>query len=197
MERVGANAAGLDRAAEALRRGLIVAYPTETYYGLAADPWQPAALERLLALKGRAPRAPLPLILPSRNHLAVLVTEVPMAAERLMDRHWPGPLTLVLPARQGLPLPLVGPRGVGVRLSPHPVATGLAVRLDAPLVATSANRGGESPAETVDDVASCLPGVDLAVDGGPTAGGAPSTVVAVSPSGEVHTLRQGAIRVRA
>lgn len=196
MERVGANAAGLEQAAETLHDGRLVAYPTETYYGLAADPWQPAALERLLRLKGRDPRAPLPLILPSRDHLAALVAEVPVAAEALMDRHWPGPLTLVLPARPGLPSPLVGPDGVGVRLSPHPVATGLAMRLDAPLVATSANRSGEPPAQTVDEVARRLPGVDLVLDGGPATGGRPSTVVAVDPAGTLKVLRHGAIHVR-
>jgi len=196
MERVGANDAGLDRAAKILRDGRLVAYPTETYYGVAADPWQAAALERLLVLKGRSPRAPLPLILPGRDHLAAVVAEVPVAAEALMDRHWPGPLTLVLPARQGLPSPLVSPDGVGVRLSPDPVATGLAMRLDAPLVATSANRTGEPPALTVDEVAWRLPGVDLAVDGGPATGGQPSTVVAVSLAGKVKVLRHGAIHVR-
>jgi L-threonylcarbamoyladenylate synthase len=196
MERVDANAAGLERAAQALREGRLVAYLTETFYGLAADPWQPVALERLLVLKGRSSGVPLPLILPSRDHLAVVVDEIPGAALVLMDRYWPGPLTLVLPARPGLPAPLLGPGGVGVRLSPHPVASGLAARLDAPLVATSANPAGEPPAETGDEVAERLPGVDLLVDGGPAAGGAPSTVVAVSLSGELKVLRQGAIHVR-
>ncbi len=173
-----------------------MAYPTETFYGLAADPWQPAALERLLALKGRDPSAPLPLILPNRDHLATLVAQVPKDAEALMERYWPGPLTLVLPARPGLPGALTGPEGIGVRLSAHPVATELAVCFQAPLVATSANPGGEPPAQTADHVARCLPGVDLVVDGGPTAGGAPSTVVAVALSGEMTVLRQGAIHVR-
>jgi L-threonylcarbamoyladenylate synthase len=195
MERVGTDVAGLERASEGLRRGLIVAYPTETFYGLAADPWQPVALERLLSLKGRDPQAPLPLILPSRDHLSALVTDIPAAAEVLMDRHWPGPLTLVLPARPGLPSALVGPEGIGVRLSGHRVATDLAVHFGAPLVATSANPGGEPPAQNADHVVRCLPGVDLVVDGGHTAGGAPSTVVAVAMSGAMTVLRQGAIHV--
>jgi len=196
MERVDTHDSGLDQAAARLRKGGIVAYPTETFYGLAADPWQPVALERLLALKGRDPLAPLPLILPSRDHLAALVAQVPTDAEVLMDRYWPGPLTLVLPARAGLPEALVGPAGIGVRLSGHPVAAELAARLDAPLVATSANPSGEPPAQTADQVARYLPGVDLLVDGGRTAGGKPSTVVAVALSGEVTVLRQGAIHVR-
>ncbi len=196
MERVGANASGLERAAEGLRGGLIVAYPTETFYGLAVDPWQPDALERLLSLKGRDPQVPLPLILPSRDHLAALVTNVSASAAALMERHWPGPLTLVLPARSGLPSALLGPEGIGVRLSGHRVATDLAVRFGAPLVATSANPSGDPPAQNADQVAQCLPGVDLLVDGGPTAGGAPSTVVVVASSGEITVLRQGAIHVR-
>lgn len=195
MERVDATPEGLERAAQVLREGRLVAYPTETFYGLAADPWQPEALERLLTLKGRATTAPLPLILPSPEHLDGLVESIPKAARKLMDRHWPGPLTLVLPARDGLPAPLVGSHGVGVRCSSHEVATNLAVLLDAPLVATSANRSGEPAAESADDVEERLPGVDLVVDGGPSAGGAPSTVVAVGPSGELEVLRQGAIQL--
>ena len=95
MERVGSQPADLERAAEALRAGLVVAYPTETYYGLAADAWQPAALQRLLTLKGRT-GAPRSLILASREQLDRVVEQVPAAAVSLMDRHWPGPLTLVL-----------------------------------------------------------------------------------------------------
>lgn len=195
MERVSAQAADLGHAAAALRAGQLVAYPTETFYGLAADAWQPAALARLRALKDRPAGAPLPLILPSLDHLDRVAREVPAAAKELMERHWPGALTLVLPARPGLPAPLVGPDGVGVRLSSHPVASGLARCLDAPLVATSANPAGVPPAASADEVAARLPGVDLLVDGGPTAGGAPSTVVAVDAAGSVRVLRQGVIHV--
>lgn len=195
MERVATHGSDLERAAAALRAGLLVAFPTETFYGLAADAWQPAALGRLLALKDRDASAPLPLILPSAEHLGRVSVDVPPAARALMERHWPGPLTLVLPARADLPAPLVGPEGVGVRLSSHAVASGLAQRLDAPLVATSANPGGASPAASAEEVAERLPGVDLLVDGGPTAGGVPSTVVAVSRSGTLRVLRQGEIHV--
>lgn len=195
MERVSAQTADLEHAAAALRDGQLVAYPTETFYGLAADAWQPAALARLLALKDRGAGAPLPLILPSLDHLDRVVREVPAAARVLMERHWPGALTLVLPARPALPAPLVGVHGVGVRLSSHAVASGLARCLDAPLVATSANPGGAPPAVSAAEVTERLPEVDLLVDGGPTAGGEPSTVVAVSAAGSVRVLRIGAIHV--
>jgi L-threonylcarbamoyladenylate synthase len=195
MERVGTGAADLARAAAAIAAGRLVAYPTETFYGLAADPWQPAALARLLDLKGRPAGAPLPVILAHRDHLAALVDRIPDAARALMDRHWPGPLTLVLPARPGLPAPLLSAWGVGVRVTPHPVAAGLATRLAGPLVATSANRRGAPPAQTADEVAAELPEVDLVVDGGSVAGGAPSTVVAVDAAGTLTILRAGAIHV--
>jgi len=197
MELLGSQPADLERAAEALRAGQLVAYPTETYYGLAADAWQPAALERLLTLKGRSSGAPLSLILARREQLSRLVGVVPAAAVPLMERHWPGPLTLVMPARRDLPASLVGPFGVGVRLSPHPVATGLARVLGAPLVATSANRSGAPPAASAHDVALALPAVDLVLDGGPTAGGPASTVVAVAADGTIQVLRQGAVHVGA
>ncbi len=196
MEQVGSQPEDLQRAVGALRAGLVVAYPTETFYGLAADAWQPAALQRLLALKGRT-GAPLSLILAHPEQLDRVVEQVPAAARVLMDRHWPGPLTLVLPARADVPAPLVGPAGVGVRLSPHPVACELARLLDAPLVATSANRSGEPPASTAGEVARGLPGVDLVLDGGATAGGAPSTVVAMDAAGTLSVLRRGAIHVGA
>ncbi len=195
MVRLPTRPADLERAAEALRAGMCVAYPTETSYGLGVDPWHPTALDHLLARKGRDVDSPLPLVLADRGQLERVVKQVPAAARHLMDKAWPGPLTLVLPARSGLPAPLVGPLGVGVRISSHPVATALARLLGAPLVATSANHRGAPPAMSADQVARDLGWVDLLLDAGEAPPSAPSTVVSVAAGGEVRLLRQGALKL--
>ncbi len=137
----------LDEAVAALRAGEIVAFPTETFYGLAVDPESPAALERLIAAKGREPDKPIALIAPDSAAAFALFREVPPAARRLAERFWPGPLTLVMPARAGLHPALIGEYGVGVRVSPHAVASALARGFGRSITATSANLAGR-PATT-------------------------------------------------
>src|ERR1700761_767578 len=111
------------RAVAALREGRIVVYPTETFYGLAADPFSVLAMERLFALKGREATKTVALIAPDAASAFALASAVPTIAHRLAGRFWPGPLTLVLPARNGLHDWLIGPDGgVGVRVSPDPIA---------------------------------------------------------------------------
>ena len=115
-----------------------------------------------------------------------------------MDRHWPGALTLALPARPGLPEALVADGCVAVRQSPHPVAAALVAAFGRPITATSANRGGEPPARTAGEVRAGFPGVPPAdlfiLDGGETPGGAPSTLVRVRADG-LQVLRRGAVSV--
>ena len=185
----------MQEAARLLRAGALVLFPTESYYGAAAAALDPAAVERLVQTKGRPAGSPLPSILPDRGALSRVVARVPPAARALMDQHWPGPLTLVLPARPGLPAALVGAHGVGVRLSPHPVAAGLAQRLGAPITATSANRAGEPPPRTVAAAEAGLPAAAAVLDGGASPGGPASTVLAVAADGHVTLLRAGAVHV--
>src|SRR5689334_22346782 len=109
-------------AVAALTAGEIVCFPTESTYGLAVDAASPAALARLVALKGRDPHAPISLIAGDRAAARRLARDWPEAAERLVSRYWPGPLTLVVPAAEGTPPELVGPNGVGVRVPAHPIA---------------------------------------------------------------------------
>lgn len=126
--------------------GELVVYPTETFYGIGADARSPAALARIFALKGRDPNNPIALIAADTTSAFALACEIPALARRLADAFWPGPLTLVLPAAQGLHPALVGPDGgVGVRVSPHPQARSLASGLGRPLTATSANLSGRPP----------------------------------------------------
>jgi L-threonylcarbamoyladenylate synthase len=182
-------------AAAALRRGDVVCLPTESTYGLAVDIRSTAGLARLVALKGgRARAAPLGLIAADVAQAVSVASCWPAAAADLAVRHWPGPLTLVVPAAAGLAAALVGPGGgVGVRVSAHPWARALAAELGAPITATSANPSGQAPAVTAAAARACFgSGVAVYLDGGRCAGPV-STVVRVDADGAITILRAGAI----
>jgi len=171
----------------------VVAYPTETFYGLGVDPFNGAALERLRQIKGRGEKA-ISMLIEGDAMLARLCAEIPPAAAALIQRHWPGPLTLALPARAGLPEALVMDGCVAVRQSPHPVAGALVAALGGPLTTTSANRAGEPPATTAAAVVAALGDACHVLDGGATVGGAPSTLVRVRGAA-IEVLRRGAIEI--
>ena len=183
----------LARAAAVLRAGGLVAFPTETFYGLGAAADDPAAVRRVFSVKGRDEGKPL-LVLVDSIAMAETVAEVTPSARALMARHWPGALTLVLRARPGVPEAVMAGTGtIGVRLSPHPVAHGLVRALGSPVTAPSANLADAEPPTTAADVMAVLDGaIDLVLDGGLTAGGPPSTVADVT-SGAPRVLRQGAV----
>lgn len=185
----------LERAAAVLRAGGLVAFPTETFYGLGAAADDPAAVRRVFSVKGRHEGKPL-LVLVDSIAMAERVAEVTARGRELMARHWPGALTLVMRARPGLAAEVTAGTGtIGVRLSPHPVARGLVSALGSPLTAPSANLADAPPPTTAAAVRAVFEGaVDLVLDGGPTAGGPPSTVVDVT-SGAPRVLRQGAVRL--
>jgi L-threonylcarbamoyladenylate synthase len=192
------QAPALTEAIEALRAGELVVYPTETFYGLGADPLSPAALERLFALKRREPDKPVALIAADSASAFKLARTIPDIAHRLAVAFWPGPLTLVLPARDGFPPALLGSDGgIGVRVSPHPAARALAAGLGRPITATSANLAGEPPTTIIAETRMAF-GVKVKtyLDGGTLTGGAPSTIVAFDSAG-VRVLRAGAINEQA
>jgi L-threonylcarbamoyladenylate synthase len=179
-------------AAAALARGAVVAFPTETFYGLAVPALDAGAVARLCALKGRDPAQAIPVLVDSVAMLERLVVEVPPAARALIARHWPGALTLVLPARPGVPAPLVSDHGVGARISSHAVATALVTACGAPLTATSANPTGQPPARTAAEVRAAFGDAVYVLDGGTTAGGPPSTVACFEGE-RVVVIRAGAV----
>ena len=180
-------------AVAALRRGEIVAYPTETFYGLAVDALDELGLARLKQLKGRGEKA-ISVLVDGPAMLANLCRKPSALALALMDKYWPGPLTLALPARRGLPAALVLDGCVAVRQSSHPTAQALVTRFGRPLTTTSANRAGEPPATTPEAVDEMFEGRCRILHGGPTTGGAPSTLVRVR--GETaEILRRGAIEL--
>lgn len=189
--------AGLRAAADVLRAGGAVAFPTETFYGLAVAALDPVSVKRIFALKGRPDSKPL-LVLVDSVAMAETVAHVADPARALMNRYWPGALTLVLPARTIVPSDVTAGTGtLGVRISSHPVAHGLVRTLGEPVTAPSANPSGLEPPTTADAVVAYFTGgLDLVLDGGPTAGGAPSTVLdmTVEPP---KIIRQGAVVVRA
>jgi L-threonylcarbamoyladenylate synthase len=182
------------RAAGILRAGGLVAFPTETVYGLGAHATDVEAVARVFRVKGRPADHPLIVHLPEGEPLGRWAVDVPAAADRLADACWPGPLTLVL--RRGPELPDVVAGGlatVGLRVPGHPVALALLASLGRPVAAPSANRFGHVSPTTARHVADDLDGdVDLILDGGPCAVGVESTIVdlTVDPP---EVLRPGAI----
>jgi L-threonylcarbamoyladenylate synthase len=185
--------ASLDRAVAILDRGGIVAYPTETFYGLGVDALNAEAVSRLVAVKGREASKAIACIVGELEQGTQLCSDWPPAAARLAHRFWPGPLTLVVPARPELPLPLRPEGFVGFRLSSHDLARALARNLGRPITATSANPAGNSEVTRASEIAAALRDrLDLVLDGGDTPGGRGSTVVKVDGE-RLSCLREGAI----
>jgi L-threonylcarbamoyladenylate synthase len=182
-------------AAAALRAGDVVAFPTETVYGLGADARNPAAVRKIYALKGRPPGHPLIVHLASADALAAWAREVAPAARRLAERFWPGPLTLVLPRAPGVPDEVTGGQAsVGLRVPSHPVAHALLAEFGGGVAAPSANRYGRvSPtraAHVRDEFGAAVPCV---LDGGDCEVGLESTIVACLDDDVPLLLRPGRI----
>jgi L-threonylcarbamoyladenylate synthase len=192
-----ALAGRISEAAAVLRRGGVIAYPTETFYGLGALASDGAAVARLVRAKGRPDGKPLPLLGADLAQLEAVAEFSPLA-RRLAAAFWPGPLTLVLPARPGLHPAITGGSGtVGVRVTSGVVASALAVAAGGALVSTSANPSGQPPPTAATGLDGALRArLDLVLDGGATPGGRPSTVVAIE-EGRLTLLRPGAVAVEA
>ena len=181
----------LAQAASLLRQGGVVAFPTETYYGLAADPWNTEAVERLYRIKKRSRQLPVLVLIAGQQQLSQVAASLPAAYQPLIARFWPGPLTLICPARSELALLTGGTGTIGVRHSPHPVAAQLLEAFGGPVTATSANLSGMPAAVCAVQVERMLSaGVDLILDGGDTPGGSGSTLVGLRGAA-LYCLREG------
>ena len=179
-------------AAEALRAGALIAFPTETVYGLGADATNDRAVAEIFAAKGRPNFNPLIVHLPDRGAAEAFVTFNEMAG-LLADRFWPGALTLVLPTLVKLPAALLKDGRVGVRLPDDPICRRLILQFGRPITGTSANVTGQPPAMTADEVTRMLGSkVDYVLEAGRAQGGTPSTVLSLGPEG-ARVLRKGAI----
>jgi L-threonylcarbamoyladenylate synthase len=188
----------LDEAVAVLRQGGVIAYPTDTVYGLAADVWQPEALARLYAVKGRPVAKALPVIIGALAQLTPLVTTLSVNAQRLIEAFWPGPLTLLLPPHESVPPGLLGDSDrIGVRWPNSMLNQQLALGLGGAITASSANRSGAPVALSAAEVAAQLaPVLDLILDGGPVASPEVSTILDIT-SAPPCLLRAGRISVPA
>jgi L-threonylcarbamoyladenylate synthase len=193
------NAAeSFEHALAALTRGEVIVFPTETLYGLGADALNSRAVDKVFQLKGRDRHNPIPVLIADPAMLDMVVATIPKIAKALMDTFWPGPLTLVLPARRDIPKPLVNASGgIGVRISSRPIATQLVAGLARPLTATSANPSGREPARTVAEAKGYFSDkIEVFIDGGTLVSKTGSTVAEVLKS-KVKIIREGEITASA
>ena len=170
----------LATAARAIGRGELVVFPTETYFALGGDGTRSDVVDRVFVAKRRAHDNPLPLILPRTDWAGMVAEGLSPLAQRLARDYWPGPLSILLPAKPSLPQNLTGGSGlVAVRVSPHPVARALCEACGVPIIASSANISGFPPVAYVDglDPALVSQAAGVIMDGPDPAGGMPSTIV--------------------
>ena len=184
----------IDEAVAILKSGGVIGFPTETFYGLGADARNEAAIGKIFDIKGRDFKNPILVVIGGPQQMKALTDEIPQDAKTLMDRFWPGPLTIVLRASASVsPRLTAGIGRIGVRFTSHPVARELSRALGGPITATSANLSGAPECSSSAAVLAQLEGrIDAVVDGGRTPGGKGSTIVDVT--GEtVQILREGVI----
>lgn len=186
--------ATVDSAAEAIKNGLVVAFPTETFYGLGADGLKEETVRKIFRLKGRDYSKPILLITDRVEAARSLANEWPESAAALAKAFWPGPLTIVVNAADFLPISLHGGSGkIGVRVPGCGFARILSKAVNGPVTATSANPSNQPPAVSSQDVERYFAGrIPLIVDGGVLVGGSPSTIVDTSCK-PCQILREGAV----
>lgn len=185
----------ITKAIAVLKNGGIVAYPTETFYGLGAKYDMDSALERLYEIKKRPKEKAMPLIIGNREELSFITDSVNEQANDLMDRFWPGPLTILFRARPSLSEYIVSESKVAVRIPGESFALRLAKTAGFPITSTSANISGMPPADSASLVFDYFGGeVDLIIDGGKTKGRLPSTIVDIT--GDLpKIIRHGSINI--
>jgi L-threonylcarbamoyladenylate synthase len=171
------NPESIQRALVLLKKSGLVAFPTDTVYGLGASAFDGKAIEEIYIAKSRRLEKSIPILIGDIHDLERVAVEIPEIAIRLADRFWPGPLTLLIPKREGLPRQVSSTATVGVRMPDHPFALNL-LRRAGPMAVSSANLSGQDSPTTAEEVMNQLTGrVSLILDGGRTPGGIPSTVV--------------------
>jgi tRNA threonylcarbamoyl adenosine modification protein (Sua5/YciO/YrdC/YwlC family) len=183
-------------AAEAVLRGGVIAFPTDTLYGLGCSLFDVSAVEMVARLKRRDPSLAVISLIPEPRQVEGLATDITAVARRLIDRFWPGPLSLIFKAAAIVPARVRGAGGtVALRCPKDTLSQRLLATIGGPVVSSSANLSGQPPAETAEEVVRTFGNqLDLVIDGGPRRGGMPSTLVDVS-SGRPRLLRRGMIDV--
>lgn len=184
----------LEKTVEALQKGMIIAYPTETFYGLGAKFDIEDSLRRIYEIKNRSKKKAIPLIIGDKRSLSLITDSIEPQAYVLMERFWPGPLTLILPSKTDISNYITAGSGkVAVRIPGESFALRLAKKANFPITATSANLSGLPPSRDADTVMNHFSdSIDLLIDGGCTSGGLPSTIVEVKGK-MIKIVREGAI----
>ena len=177
-----------------LKRGKVIGFPTDTFYGLGADPFNVKAIKTIFTIKNRPANKPILILVSSQEQVETIVEDIHSEAQSLIDAFWPGPLTLVFKAKSHLPEILTAGTGtIGIRIPDFPLTRHLIESIDHPLTAPSANLSGQENPTTAGEVERMLGNrVPLIVDGGPTPGKLPSTVLAIHQS-PPKLLRSGRI----
>lgn len=185
---------GLNKAVLIIRSGGLVAYPTESFYGLGVSAWNEKAIKRLFDIKKRQEDHPILLLIPTKSLLNQYVTHIPDIASQIIEEFWPGGLTLIFEANPDLPLLLTSGTGkIGLRLSSHPVATALTQAVGTAITGTSANISGQPACSNAESVRQSLgKSVDFVLDGGETEGDKGSTVMDITTDPPV-ILREGMV----
>jgi L-threonylcarbamoyladenylate synthase len=188
------NGEAIGEAVKILNRGGIISFPTETVYGLGARSLDEKALKKLFNIKGREKGNPFPIFIKDIDELEKFAEEIGPSARELINRFWPGPLTLVFKSRlKNLPSYLLKEGKIGIRLSSFPLVQKLLKQLDCPITATSANISGEKPCYSAEEVSKIFRGeIDLVLDGGKTGDSNVSTVLDVSEE-NLKLIREGSI----
>ena len=181
-----------DRAISILSSGGLIALPTDTVYGLAADPWNGEAVKRLFKVKSRSELKSISVLLHGDAAINEVAVDVPERVRTIAEKFWPGPLTIVIMRKSKLPSDISATDTIGVRAPDHEFALAL-LKMYGPIAATSANPSGQPAATTAEQVVSTLNGsIDLIVDGGESAGGVSSTVIDFTAN-TPELLREGPI----
>ena len=176
-----------------LKEDKVGAIPTETFYGLAANPFSEKAVKKIFYLKKRPPNKPILLLIGNLEQLSLIVKDVPPLAEKLISKFWPGPLTIIFRAKESIPPLLTANTGtIGVRLSSSHVVRKICEVFEAPITGTSANISEGAPLRSAEEILNEIPEVDFVLDGGKLQAKAPSTVVSVIDN-KLSLLREGII----
>jgi L-threonylcarbamoyladenylate synthase len=189
---LSANAEWIQTTLEILQRGGLVAFPTDTVYGVGAPAFDGKAVESIYAAKARPIEKAIPVLIGDAADMEKVGMDIPDIAYKLAARFWPGPLTCVVPKKPTLPESVSATNTVGLRVPDHEVARAI-LRAAGPMAVTSANISGQSSPSTAQEVLAQLGGrIDLIIDGGTTPGGVPSTLVDCTGA-EIKILREGPI----
>jgi L-threonylcarbamoyladenylate synthase len=177
-----------------LENGGVISFPTETYYGLGVDPFNIQAVDRLFQIKKRDRSKPILVLVSDVEMLTLLVSEIPPLYRKLMDKFWPGPLTLIFPAKKRVSDLLTGEtKTIGIRVSSNPIVKEIFKIWHKPITATSANISNKVPAKSLDEVVSYFDNqIDFIIDGGEAPAGLCSSIIALE-SGALVELRKGQI----